>query len=136
MATDRQQPDYEDIPGTYVFNTERCREGFRLNKFCKSLDDADNRDAFRADPVAYLDRYPMTPEQRTAIETRDWLGMLQLGGNIYYTFKLAVVDGLTMQHVGGLMSGITVDEFRTMMLKGGRPLAGNQSKSDPSAGGS
>ncbi len=126
--------DYEDIPGTYVFNTERCKEGFQLNKFCKSLDIADNRDLFRANPSVYMDQFSMTDEQRQAVEQRDWLKMLHLGGNIYYTFKLAVFDGLTMQHVGGLMSHMTVDEFRAMMLEGGRKLEGNQSKKEQQQG--
>ncbi len=122
------EKDYDDIPGTYVFDTKRCKDGFHLNKFCKTLDDAANRALFKADPSAYLDQFPMTTEQRAMIEQRDWLGMLQVGGNIYYTFKLAIFDGLTMQHVGGLMSDMTVDDFRAMMLDGGRKLEGNQSK--------
>ena len=122
--------DYEDIPGTYVFNGRRCREGYYLNQFCKSLDKAENRDAFRADPAAYLDRFAMSPEQRASIENRDWLGMLNLGGNIYYTFKLAIFDGLTMQHVGGMMSHMTVDDFRDMMMNGGRSPEGNVSKAE------
>lgn len=126
--------DYDDIPGTYVFDTKRCKEGFHLNKFCKSLDQADNRDKFRADPNAYLEQYPMTAEQRQMIDDRNWLGMLQVGGNIYYTFKLAIFDGLTMQHVGGMMSDMTVDEFKAMMLDGGRKLEGNQSKKQNQAG--
>lgn len=126
--------EYDDIPGTYVFDTKRCKEGFHLNKFCKSLDNSDNRDQFRADPNAYLDQYPMTAEQRQMIVDRDWLGMLQVGGNIYYTFKLAIFDGLTMQHVGGLMSNMSVDDFRAMMLDGGRKLEGNQSKKQNQTG--
>lgn len=127
MASD---PALDDIPGTYVFTTEVCRQGFKLNKFCKSLDVAANRDAFRADPDGYLDSFHLEPDQRKAVEDRDWLGMLQIGGNIYYTFKLAIFDGLTMQHVGGLMSQMTVDDFRQMMLDGGRKLEGNQSKAE------
>jgi len=126
--------DYDDIPGTYVFDTLRCKQGFQLNKFCKSLDQAGNRDKFRDDPSAYLDQYPMEAEQRRMVEKRDWLGMLQVGGNIYYTFKLAIFDGLTMQHVGGLMSDMSVDDFRAMMLDGGRKLEGNRSKKDNEAG--
>jgi protocatechuate 4,5-dioxygenase alpha chain len=122
--------DYEDIPGTYIFNGKRCREAFHLNMFCKSLDKEANREEFRAGPAAYLDRFEMTPEQRKTVEERDWLGMLHLGGNIYYTFKLAIFDGLSMQHVGGLMSHMTVDDFRAMMMDGGRPLAGNASKAE------
>lgn len=126
--------ELDDIPGTYVFTTQRCKNGYQLNKFCKSLDVAENREAFRANPGDYLDRFPMSAEQRLTVEQRDWLRMLQLGGNIYYTFKLAVFDGLTMQHVGGLMSNMSVDEFRTMMLDGGRTLQGNRSKADNSNG--
>lgn len=131
MASD---PALGDIPGTYVFTTQACRQGYKLNKFCKSLDVESNRDAFRADPSGYLDTFNLTPEQRDLIEKRDWLGMLQVGGNIYYTFKLAIFDGLSMQHVGGLMSEMTVDDFRQMMLDGGRQLEGNRSKKENANG--
>ena len=126
----RAPRDYDDIPGTYVQDSVQLRRGYHLNMFCMSLNDAGNREAFRADEAAYLDRFPMTDAQRRAVLARDWLGMLRLGGNIYYTFKLATVDGLTMQHVGALMSGtgMTVGEFRQMLLDGGRSIEGNRSK--------
>ena len=122
--------DYNDIPGTYVFDGEHNRKGYHLNMFCMSLNDAANRDAFRTEPDSYLDRFPLTDEQRKAIEERDWLGMLRVGGNIYYTFKLAIFDGLSMQAAGGAMSGMTEDAFRQMMVDGGRPIEGNRSKSE------
>lgn len=124
--------DYNDIPGTYVFDGTHNRKGYQMNMFCKSLDNSDNRDLFKRNANAYLDKYPMTVEQRAAIESRDWLGMLRLGGNIYYTFKLAIFDGLTMQHAGALMSGnnMTVEDFRQMMLDGGRSVVGNRSKKE------
>ena len=122
--------DYHDIPGTYVFDGTQHRLGYHLNMFCKSLDEEANREAFRADPGAYLDKFPMTAEQRKAVEDRDWLGMLQIGGNIYYTFKIAIFDRLSMQAVGGMMSGMTEEEFRQMMVNGGRPVDGNRSKSE------
>ena len=59
---------------------------------------------------------------------RDWIGMLRLGGNIYYTFKLAAFDGLNMQQVGGMMSGVSGEEFAQMMTDGGRPVEGNRSR--------
>jgi len=122
--------DYHQIPGTYVFDGEHLRRGYHLNMFCKSLDDAANRDAFRSAPERYLSAFAMTARQRQAVLDREWLELLRLGGNIYYTFKLAIFDGLTMQHVGAAMSGtgMTVDDFRSMMLAGGRPVAGNRRK--------
>jgi protocatechuate 4,5-dioxygenase alpha chain len=124
--------DYDDIPGTYVFDGQRLRNGYALNMFCKSLDLACNREAFRSDALAYLAGFDLTPEQRNAVVARDWIGMLQLGGNIYYTFKLAIFDGLSMQHVGAAMSRepMTVEDFREMMSRGGRPIQGNRSRKE------
>lgn len=123
--TDERRP-YSDIPGTYVFDGAHSRVGYALNMFCMSLNEEANREAFRADPSGYLDRYDLTPEQRAAVEERDWLGLLRLGGNIYYTFKLAIFDGLSMQDVGGMMSGVSTEEFTRMMIDGGRPIDGNR----------
>ena len=128
--------DYDDIPGTYVFDGEHSRKGYHLNMFCMSLNQAENREKFREDEASYLNRYRITPEQKQAVLDRDWLELLRLGGNIYYTFKIAAYDGLTMQHVGAGMSGtgMTVEEFRQMMLDGGRPIAGNRSKQEQQNG--
>ncbi len=118
--------DYDDIPGTYVFDGRRSQQGYHLNMFCMSLNTEANRERFGADEHAYLDGFDLTPSQRQAVLERDWLGMLRLGGNIYYTFKLAIFDGLSMQDVGGSMSGISSQEFTQMMIDGGRPVAGNR----------
>ncbi len=131
----REPRDYDDIPGTYVFDGEHSRKGFALNMFCMSLNEEHNRESFRRDPGGYLDQHQLTPEQRRAVEERDWLAMLRLGGNIYYTFKLAIFDGLSMQDVGGAMSGLSGEEFSQMMIDGGRSVDGNRSKAEQAAAG-
>ena len=120
--------DYDDIPGTFVFDSRRSRPGYRLNMFCMSLIDAHNRDAFRADEDTYLERYGLTPEQRDAVRGRQWIRMLELGGNIYYTAKLAACDGLSFQQVAAAQAGVTEEEYVAMMVAGGRPIAGNRSR--------
>ena len=124
----RPPRDYDDIPGTYVLDGRHSRKGYALNMFCMSLNDETNRDKFRADPEAFLDGLSpaLSAQQRRAVLERDWIGMLRLGGNIYYTFKLAIFDGLSMQQVGGMMSGISGDEFSQMMIDGGRSPDGNR----------
>ena len=124
------EPDYEDIPGTYVYDARRGRQGYALNMFCMSLNKAENRAAFKADEAAYLDGFSLTPEQRRAVLQRDWLGMLKVGGNIYYTIKIAFCDGLTFQDVAGMMSGVPKETYAQMMLAGGRNPEGNRYK-DP-----
>ena len=130
----RAPRDYDDIPGTYVQDGEHTRKGYRLNKFCMSLNTAENREAFKADEAAYLEQFSLTDEQRQAVLDRDWLGMLRLGGNIYYTFKLAIFDGRSMQYVGGHMSDVSEDVFRQMMLDGGRSPEGYRSKQESAHG--
>lgn len=122
--------DYEDIPGTLVFDADRSREGYHLNQFCITLRLQKNRDAFNANPEAYLDGFPMTADQRAAVLTRDWNRLLELGGNIYYTSKLAANDGITFQNLAGLMTGMGVEAYREMMLNGGRPIEGNRFKTE------
>ncbi|MCV6594699.1 MAG: protocatechuate 4,5-dioxygenase subunit alpha, partial [Silicimonas sp.] len=96
------------------------------NQFCISLRLQKNRDAFNADEEAYLDQYPMTPEQRQAVRDRDWNRLLELGGNICYTSKLAANDGINFQNLAGLMTGMGVEAYRDMMLAGGRSPEGNR----------
>jgi protocatechuate 4,5-dioxygenase, alpha chain len=122
--------DYDSIPGTYVYDAERGRIGYPLNMFCMSLNKAENRKSFKENEAAYLDRFPLTPEQRRSVLERDWLGMLKVGGNIYYTIKIAFCDGLTFQDVAGMMAGVTKETYAQMMLAGGRSPEGNRHKGD------
>ena len=121
---------FDDIPGTILFDADRSRQGYHLNMFCMSLMKSANRDAFRADEPAYLARFPMTAEQTQSVLARDWNRMLELGGNIYYTSKLAACDGLSFQNIAALMTGSTQEDYAKMMLAGGRPPEGNRSKSE------
>lgn len=120
---------YDDIPGTIVFDSDQASKGYHLNQFCISLRLAPNREAFKQDPEAYIDNYPMTPEQRTAALNQQWNVLLELGGNIYYTSKLAAFHGINFQNLAGLMTGMGSD-YRAMMMAGGRPIEGNRYKSE------
>jgi protocatechuate 4,5-dioxygenase, alpha chain len=120
----------EDIPGTYLFTQERCSAGFHLNMFFMSLLKPDNRKAFLADEKQYLDRYPLTAEQRRCVLERDWLGMLKAGANIYYMSKLGATDGRSFQFLAAAMSGLSQEAYRDMMIKGGRSIEGNRSKEE------
>jgi protocatechuate 4,5-dioxygenase alpha chain len=123
--------DYDDIPGTYVFDADRSRRGYHLNMFCMSLMKDENRKAFKANEAKYLDeRFPeLTSEQKEAILKRQYNRMLELGGNIYFTAKLGATDGHPFQHLAALMTGSTQQDYADLMLRGGRPVDGNRSRS-------
>ncbi|WP_226018356.1 protocatechuate 4,5-dioxygenase subunit alpha [Novosphingobium sp. FKTRR1] len=114
--------DAEPIPGTTLFDGDAAQRGFALNAMCYSFNDAANRAAFRADEDAYLARFALTPEQRLAVQQRDVLGMIAAGGNIYYLAKLAGIFGLNVQDVGALQTGMSVAEFKQMLLDQGKGL--------------
>jgi len=125
----RMAQEYDDIPGTFVFDAERSRQGYGINMFCMSLMKDENRKAFRANEAQYLKRFPLSPEQTQAILKRDYNRMLELGGNIYYTAKLGATDGHSFQHLAALMTGMSQEDYAGMMLAGGRSVEGNRSKS-------
>jgi protocatechuate 4,5-dioxygenase alpha chain len=121
--------DYDDIPGTYVFDADRSRLGYHLNMFCMSLMKAENRKAFKENEAKYLDQFPLTNEQREAVLKRQYNRLLELGGNIYFTAKLGATDGHPFQHLAALMTGATQQDYADMMLRGGRTVEGNRSRS-------
>jgi protocatechuate 4,5-dioxygenase, alpha chain len=132
----REQHEYDDIPGTFVFDAERSREGYGINMFCMSLMKDANRKAFKANEAEYLKKFNLTPAQAEAVLKRDYNRMLELGGNIYFTAKLGATDGHSFRHLAATMTGSTQDDYAKMMIDGGRSVEGNRSRSGSSAVGS
>ena len=117
---------YQDIPGTTIFDAEQSRKGYHLNQFCMSLMKAENRARFKANERAYLDEWPMTEEQKRAVLDADLNRAIQLGGNIYFLAKLGATHDKSFQQMAGSMTGMTEEEYRDMMIQGGRSPAGNR----------
>lgn len=109
-----------EVNGTYVFDVAQSNRGYRLNRLCGSLKHAANRERFSADEAAYCVAYGLSPEQQEAILQRDWTRMLDLGGSIFYIYKLAVLDKVSMQDLGGIFTGMTTEEFIEHLNAGGR----------------
>jgi protocatechuate 4,5-dioxygenase alpha chain len=126
----KQPEEYEDIPGTWVFDAQRARIGYHLNEFLYSLMKAENRAEFLADERKYLMKFAMTEEQREAVMKRAWNRLLELGGVSYALAKLAFTDKKSYQFMASQMVGIPESEYVTMMLSGGRSPDGWRSKSE------
>jgi protocatechuate 4,5-dioxygenase alpha chain len=117
---------YRDIPGTTVFDAAQARKGYWLNQFCMSLMRPEHRERFLADERSYLDEWDMTEEQKQAVLDRDMNRMIALGGNIYFLAKIGATDGKSFQQMAGSMTGMTEEEYRAMMVAGGRSIEGNR----------
>ena len=117
---------YQDVPGTTIFDAEQSRKGYHLNQFCMSLMKAANRARFKANERAYLDEWPMSDDQKQAVLARDLNRCIALGGNIYFLAKIGATDGKSFQQMAGSMTGMTEEEYRDLMVRGGRPIEGNR----------
>ena len=123
MALDKP---YADIPGTTIFDADQARKGYHLNQFCMSLMKPAHRERFRADERAFLDEWPMSEEQKLAVLARDYNRMIELGGNVYFLSKIFLSDGQSFEQAAAAMTGVTREEYRQMMLDGGRSPEGNR----------
>jgi protocatechuate 4,5-dioxygenase, alpha chain len=126
----KKPEEYEDIPGTWVFDAQRARIGYHLNEFLYSLMKAENRAEFLADERKYLMKFGMTEQQREAVTKRAWNTLLELGGVSYALAKLAFTDKKSYQFMASQMAGITEAEYVQMMLGGGRSPNGWRSKAE------
>jgi protocatechuate 4,5-dioxygenase alpha chain len=123
-----QPPDFSDIPGTVMVDAARARQGYALNAFCMSLMQAANRERFKAGEAAYLEQWPMSPAQKQAVLARDMNRCLELGGNVFFLVKIAATDGISVQQMVAGMVGMSPQDYRDMMMQGGRPIEGNRSR--------
>jgi protocatechuate 4,5-dioxygenase, alpha chain len=111
-----------EVEGTYLFGLDDSRRGYPLNRLCASLVTAESRESFLGDEAAYCDRFALSPDQRAAVLARDWVAMLDLGGSIFYVFKLAQVDKKSMQYLCGVFTGMATEQFTAALRAGGRIL--------------
>lgn len=109
--------DYENIPGTYVFDGKTSHASYALNKMLFSFNKEENRQEFAEDEEAYADKFGLSDEQKKALLTGDFLGLLQMGANVYYLAKLAVPSGVSVQDAGAAFQGITTEEFKENLVK-------------------
>src|SRR5277367_5673635 len=98
---------YAGIPSTTIFDLDQVRKGYHLNQFCMSLMKAENRERFKANEAAYLEDWPVTPEQRLSVIARDYNKLISLGGNIFFLAKIFSTDGQSVQQAVCTMTGMT-----------------------------
>lgn len=108
------------IPGTTLFDGDQAQKGYALNKMCFSFNSAENRSAFKADEEGYMKRFGLNEPQATAIRTRNVLGLIAAGGNVYYLAKFAGILGLDVQDLGAAQTGMTKEAFKAKLVAAGQ----------------
>jgi protocatechuate 4,5-dioxygenase, alpha chain len=103
------------LQGTYLFDGTRAAKNYALNKMCMSLTKPENRAAFAADERSYCRKFALDDDTVKLVVSRDWIGMVRSGGNIYYVFKITAIDHVSMQHVGAQQNAMTLEQFRAKL---------------------
>ena len=101
----------DPIPDTLVFDLRSSHRGYRINKLCNSLTSAENREAFKADEEGYMARFGLTEKEKELVRRRDFGGLIEAGGNIYFLLKLGAVTGNGLYKMGAQMRGETYEQF-------------------------
>lgn len=104
---DRDRP----VPGTQVFGMRESHRGLRINRLGHSLTDPANRAKYKAGEEAYLDAFGLSPQERALILARDFNGLLEAGGNIFFLIKIATACGFPIYQMGAQMRGESYEAF-------------------------
>ncbi|MGB0663385.1 MAG: protocatechuate 3,4-dioxygenase [Pontibacterium sp.] len=103
------------IEGTTFFDGPMATKGYALNKMFYSFNSQEGRDAFVADEEAWMEKFKLSDAQKQCVRDRDFLGLIEEGGSIYYLAKIGPILGMNMQDFGGAQTGRTTDEFKAYL---------------------
>jgi len=99
------------VAGSPVFDLAMSWRGYRINKMCNALSHAGNRAAYQLDEEGFLAQYGLTEEEKRLVRNRDFGGLLEAGGNIYFLLKLGVVTGNGLYKMGARMRDQSYEQF-------------------------
>jgi protocatechuate 4,5-dioxygenase alpha chain len=86
---------------------------------CAALCSPEEREAFKRDEVAFLNRFGLSEEEKQLVRARDFKGLIEAGLNIYFMLKLGSVTGNSLYRMGAQMRGESYEQFlATRKIKG------------------
>ena len=78
---------------------------------CAALCAPAEREAFKRDEEAFMDRFSLNEEEKALIRRRDFKGLIEAGMNIYAMLKIGSATGNSLYRMGAQMRGETYEEF-------------------------
>ena len=100
-----------EIPDTSIFDLRLSRRGKRLNRMCAALCSPAERDAFKKDEEAFMERFSLNEKEKHLIRSRDFKGLIEAGMNIYAMLKIGSATGNSLYRMGAQMRGETYEQF-------------------------
>ena len=99
------------IPDTSIFDLRLSRRGRRLNKMCEALCSPAEREAFKRNEEAFMERFSLSEHEKNLIRKRDFKGLIEAGMNIYAMLKVGSATGNSLYRMGAQMRGESYEEF-------------------------
>lgn len=99
------------IADSGVFDLAMSWRGRRINKMCNALSAQHHRDAYKRDEEVFMSNFGLTEDEKSLVRSRDFSGLLEAGGNIYFLIKLGVVTGNGLYYMGAGMRGESYEQF-------------------------
>ena len=104
---------------SYVFDLERSARGLRLNRFLRSLIDAERRKLFLERPEEAMQG--LSREERDMVRRLDWKAMQDYGASFFCLEKLARAKGVSNPEMVAAFRGETLEQFlKTRRVPGAR----------------
>jgi protocatechuate 4,5-dioxygenase, alpha chain len=101
----------KEIPDTSIFDLRLSRRGVRLNRMCAALCSPAERDAFKRDEEAFMERFSLNEQEKQLIRSRDFKGLIEAGMNIYAMLKIGSATGNSLYRMGAQMRGESYEAF-------------------------
>jgi protocatechuate 4,5-dioxygenase, alpha chain len=99
------------IPDTSIFDLRLSLRGRRLNRMCTALCSPAEREAFKRDEEAFMNRFALTEAEKELVRKRDFKGLIEAGMNIYAMLKIGSATGNSLYRMGAQMRGESYEEF-------------------------
>jgi protocatechuate 4,5-dioxygenase alpha chain len=99
------------IPDTSIFDLRLSRRGARLNRMCSALCSPAEREAFKQDEEAFMQKHGLNDAEKDLIRRRDFKGLIEAGTNIYALLKIGSATGNSLYRMGAQMRGESYEEF-------------------------
>ena len=78
---------------------------------CAALCSPAEREAFKRDEEAFMERFSLDEREKQLIRGRDFIGLIEAGTNIYALLKIGSATGNSLYRMGAQMRGESYEQF-------------------------
>lgn len=109
--------DAGELAKMLVYDCRAAHRGRRLNATFLALRDEAGYVQFKQDRIAFYDRFQLTAEERSLIDTGDWDGLMRAGLSIYALGKARAALEKDLLDIGAEIRGLEKADFVKLLRR-------------------